>query len=446
MNSRHTLVTWLVFLLMTIGASSEIVYSGVKNIPVGPFRTGGPVDVDADGTDDFATRYDNVVTNDVPSSGWGGYVDLRLLGETRVLGSSDGNFVSRLGVLPNAFSVGAQPQGFSWIGAGQARYGVSVGSWSDGLYQPWSGWTGFAGAEDPVFGIELHSSTGVRYGWVRLRFGGSSWTSSVHIYDWAYESLPGVPITARAGTGGVITPPPPYPVVRGLETFAARLAGTKAVPPTSNPLIGTAELALMGERLMCAVAFPPEAFDRPLGISITAVLGSAEEQHSFTIYYLAVNTASSLGIGPIGPILIGNHLDNVILYSNTINLTPSLAQSIRLGHVHLKLVLASGESRGQVAWPLVKDILPEAPPAGEYSLLLWPPSDEDSTVDRRFPKGVGHGRLHISDNREVSLTATLPVGRGIHWNGTLDEANSIHVTADVARGDGSVALGMAAAQ
>src|SRR4030095_2678814 len=129
MNSRHTLVTWLVFLLMTIGASSEIVYSGVKNIPVGPFRTGGPFDMDADGSEDF---------------------------ETRVLGSADGNFVSRLGVLPNAFSVRAQPQGFSWIGAGQARYGVSVGSWSDGLYQPWSGWTGVAGAEDPVFGIGLH--------------------------------------------------------------------------------------------------------------------------------------------------------------------------------------------------------------------------------------------------------------------------------------------------
>src|SRR4030095_13492838 len=56
-----------------------------------------------------------------------------------------------------------------------------------------------------------------------------------------------------------------------------------------------------------------------------------------------------------------------------------------------------------------------------------------------FPKGVGHGRLHISDNREVSLTATLPLGSGIFWKGTLDETNSVHVTANAARGRGSVA-------
>ena len=59
MNVRHTLATWLVFLLITIGASSEIVYSGVKNIAIGPFGTGGKLDVDADGTADFETRCDN---------------------------------------------------------------------------------------------------------------------------------------------------------------------------------------------------------------------------------------------------------------------------------------------------------------------------------------------------------------------------------------------------
>ena len=92
-----------------------------------------------------------------------------------------------------------------------------------------------------------------------------------------------------------------------------------------------------------------------------------------------------------------------------------------------------------MARPLAKNNLPEPPLAGEYSLLLWPPSAEVSTVDQRFPKGVGHGRLHISEDRKVSLTATLPLGPGIRWNGTLDDTNSIQVMANTARGRGSVA-------
>ena len=95
----------------------------------------------------------------------------------------------------------------------------------------------------------------------------------------------------------MITTPPPYPVVRGLETFGARLSGTKAVPPSSSPLIGTAELALTGEQLMCAVAFPSEAIGPQFAISITAVLESAEERRSFPIYHLTISTASSQGTG-----------------------------------------------------------------------------------------------------------------------------------------------------
>src|SRR4029434_11124808 len=117
-----------------------------------------------------------------------------------------------------------------------------------------------------------------------------------------------------------------------------------------------------------------------------------------TCYPLISGTTSSDGTGTfIAPSFYGN----VAHYISPINLTltPSLAQSIRLGEVHLKLVLASGEIRGQVARPLAQNNLPELPLAGEYSLLLWPPSGEASTEDRRFPKGVGHGRLHISENR-----------------------------------------------
>ena len=423
MNARHALATGLVFLLMMIGASAEIVYSGVQNISYGPFGRAGELDLDADGTVDFELRYEFMITSDVPTSSWGGHVGLRLRGPARVIGTSSGIYLTYLGVLPTAFSVGAQSQSFSWIGAETGRYGVSVGGWSDGLNGAWSGWTGFAGVEDPVFGIELHSSDGVHYGWVRLRFGKGRENSTVYVYDWAYESEPGVPIVARAGTGGVITAPAPYVEVRGPETFGARLAGTKAVPPSSNPLIGTAELVLIGEQLRCSVTFPSEAIYLHSVTSITAVLESAEEQRSFSIYHFVINYASPQGTSTI----VAGPVDDGIHYSGTTDLTPSQARSIRLGDVHLKLVLPSGEIRGQVARLLVENhqLEPLSPPAGEYSLLLWPPSEED----QRFPKGVGHGRMHISANREVSLTATLPFGQSIRWDGTLDGTNSIHVTA-----------------
>src|SRR5262245_52246350 len=146
MTSRHTLATGLSFLLMTIGASAEIVYSGVKNLPLGG---GGAIgwDLDADGTVDFATRYGIRIANYDPTTSWGGAVELELRGRTRALGSNELG-VRRLGALPMDFSVGAQSQSFSWLGP--ARYALSVGSWSDGVYQPWSGWTKFAGAKDPV--------------------------------------------------------------------------------------------------------------------------------------------------------------------------------------------------------------------------------------------------------------------------------------------------------
>lgn len=421
-----------------MGASSEIVYSGVRNVSIGPIGTGNSLDIDGDGTVDFTTDYGVLATTDIPSSSRSGQIGLQLLGSTRVLGTTSNLGVSLLGTLPTGFSVGAQPEGFSWIDSLQAQSDVSVGSWNEGLNRPWSGWIGFAAAADPVFGIELHSATGVRYGWVRLRFGGGTLYSTAEIYDWAYESAPGVPIIARAGTGGILTKSPPFitptPLPRAplptvatgrSATFAVSLSGAKAVPLNANPLVASAKLILRNASLSCVVQFP-SAQGSDSSSPMAAVLESAEEQRQFTIDpQEIIHSSTSAG--------------NVIYHNFAANLalSPSLADAIRLGNVQLTVNVPGGDIRGQVAQLLADQDLVEPALAGEFSLLLWPPPSDDSTENRRFPNGVGHGSLRISASREVTLTAALSLGGAIRWTGTLDETNTIHVSAK-APGAGAV--------
>ncbi|HEX8313070.1 MAG TPA: hypothetical protein VF614_17225 [Chthoniobacteraceae bacterium] len=419
-------------------ADAEVVYSGVKSVSISAPHSEVPLDLDGDGTADLGFTYGLLQTLDIPPSVTSGQVYLRPKGAHRVLVT--GNDVA---ALPQTYLIDAQAtNGFTWAGAADRPYGVNAGTWGQTRNMPWTGWQRFAAAPDPVFGVELHSTAGIRYGWVRLRFSHSGFYAGA-VYDWAYETTPGQPLIARVGSNGVLTPAPPAPPAPPAEDtrrgtpFVARLTGSKAVPPNSNPLTGDAHMSLTGG------ALPITGGTLSLGISVNSegasatnaiVQGRGEEQTiALTMMFIAIHEPGSTDGSPTDP--------GSTTFVGSAAISPTLAEAIRDGEAHLLLTSASGALRGQIAQPLPEPPTPEPQPlAGTYALLLRPEEGSTEGDAQRAPAGISHGQLHLAADRSAVLDVTLPLGSPLRWRGTLAADGALIIDAPLgkAQGGGSV--------
>jgi hypothetical protein len=425
MNVWRLLLLAAVLLGLVTSVVAEVVYSGVKSMgfPVPPHGE-LPLDLDGDGAADLGLTYVVMQTMDIPPSVVSGQVYLRAKGAHRVLVNG-----RDAAALPQGYAIQAQPSnGFIWAGVADRPYGLSVGHWGQTRTTPWTGWQGFAATQDPVFGVELHSAAGTRFGWVRLRFSGGMPFVGGAVYDWAYETTPGQPIGARVGSNGTVTPAPPIP--ESATVFVARLAGSKAVPPNSNPLTVAARMTLSGGTLLVNLSLSSDGAN---AASVFVQGRGGEQTIPLSASGLVIHaTGSTDGTATV--------LGSTILVGSA-SISPTLADAIRDGEAHLLLPLAGGALRGQIARPLPEPPAAEPQPlAGSYTLLLRPPEASTEPEAKPAPAGVGHGQVHLSADGSAALDVILPLGVPLRWRGMLAADDTLSIDAPIrkAQGGGSV--------
>lgn len=160
---------------------------GYRAIPaLGPGDGGSvAVDINGDGQDDYLFT-------------WGMDFGMRCLGNNKVAAYVivPWNPATVRALAVNA-EIGPSMSPVPWIGAGDTPYTFTLSSWRDIGDPDFMGIGEFAGVESAYAGLQLQINGNTHYGWIRLGapvpiFNGG-W-----IYDFAYETRPGVPILAGA--------------------------------------------------------------------------------------------------------------------------------------------------------------------------------------------------------------------------------------------------------
>ena len=152
--------------------------------------TGSPygsasVDINRDGQDDYLFT-------------WGMDFGMSCLGDNKAAGY----FITpweraRAKAVPVNSVIGASMSPVAWIGNQDSPFGFGLSSWRDIGDPNFVGIGEFAGVESAYAGLQLQINGNTHYGWIRLGaplpFLNGGW-----IYDYAYETRPGVPILAGA--------------------------------------------------------------------------------------------------------------------------------------------------------------------------------------------------------------------------------------------------------
>jgi len=160
---------------------------GYRAIPaLGPGDAGSvAVDINQDGQDDYLFT-------------WGMDFGMRCLGDNKAAGY----FLTpweraRARALPADAEIGPSMSPVAWIGNPESPFGLGLSSWRDIGDPDFIGIGEFAGVESAYAGLQLQINGNTHYGWIRLGaplpFLNGGW-----IYDFAYETRPGVPILAGA--------------------------------------------------------------------------------------------------------------------------------------------------------------------------------------------------------------------------------------------------------
>lgn len=160
---------------------------GYRAIPaLGPGDAGSvAVDINGDGQDDYLFT-------------WGMDFGMRCLGENKAAGY----FLTpweraRARALIADAEIGSSVSPVSWVGNQDSPSGLGLSSWRAIGDPDFMGIGEFAGIESAYAGLQLQINGNTHYGWIRLGaplpFLNGGW-----IYDFAYETRPGVPILAGA--------------------------------------------------------------------------------------------------------------------------------------------------------------------------------------------------------------------------------------------------------
>jgi len=160
---------------------------GYRAIPaLGPGDAGSvAVDINGDGQDDYLFT-------------WGMDFGMRCLGDNKAAGY----FLTpwegpQARALPASAVIGPSMSPVAWIGNQDSPFGFGLSSWRDIGDPEFMGIGEFAGVESAYVGLQLHINGNTHYGWIRL----GAPVPILHggwIYDYAYETRPGVPILAGA--------------------------------------------------------------------------------------------------------------------------------------------------------------------------------------------------------------------------------------------------------
>jgi hypothetical protein len=207
MMKRNMALALVAGLVATASGQSTIAYFNGPSFQVPPFYGSQGVDLDRDGTPDFAFWSSGMVcTADIPISGCGWPFFIAAAGTNELL-------VSGSLALVQSFDtdiVRNTPPGAGWS---VATSGILRADWwysrqgrivnGQIAHSGWDGTLGTLGVG--YLGVRFYTTHGLHYGWIRVRMptavngsGGALFEVAPVVVDWAYETRPNTPIRAGA--------------------------------------------------------------------------------------------------------------------------------------------------------------------------------------------------------------------------------------------------------
>jgi hypothetical protein len=204
-------------------ANAQIIYTDVTpDATVDMTTTTYNLDLDNNGTVDFVFGFYagvyNYGTMSFPYNLTYVYTASATTNKVDTLGSASDDFP----IVHNSGDAIAPTNGWSGSGAWLLGYAFTSLPYSSGN---WLGQT------DKYLAVEFAIGTNIHYGWVRLDHAADA--SSITIKDYAYESMPMLPITAGA-----------MPITTGIQTLDANTK-VYAYNKTVNVDLGTAQDAVI---------------------------------------------------------------------------------------------------------------------------------------------------------------------------------------------------------
>ncbi len=163
-------------------SDASVFYSGPRDIHVNPALPFDAIDVDGDGTADYAFTYGGITSGTV---GLSVYAGLPYFPESTnsFAGIDYGCAVVGPARFESGYPIGS---GLPWVSPDDQGVLAVYGSWYGG---------GFLGARG-YMGVRLESDAGSRFGWVDLETNAQA--TEVIIRGWAFESTANTPIPAGA--------------------------------------------------------------------------------------------------------------------------------------------------------------------------------------------------------------------------------------------------------